>query len=104
PDLVEVIARGTADGLTLTVKPGGQELVVPGSIPATHAAELEEAIWARMHFASHLREQRLGQVVVRNELHKSDALALTQLLILYNVVTARAVVELAGTTSRAKAV
>ena len=101
PDLVDVIARGTADGLTLTVKPGGQELVVPGSIPATHAAELEEAIWDRMHFASHLREQRLGEFVVGNELHKSNALALTQLLILYHVVTARAVVALGGKTARA---
>jgi len=101
PDLVEVIARGTADGLTLTVQPGGQELVVPGSIPATHAAELEEAIWDRMHFASHLREQRLGEFVVGNELHKSNALALTQLLILYHVVTARAVVALGGKTARA---
>src|SRR5262245_15934991 len=101
PDLVDVIARGTADGLTLTGQPRGQELVVPGSIPANHAAELEEAIWDRMHFASHLREQRLGEFVIGNELHKSNALALTQLLILYHVVTARAVVALGGKTARA---
>jgi hypothetical protein len=54
-----------------------------------------------MHFASHLREQRLGEFVVGNELHKSNALALTQLLILYQVVTARAVVALGGKTARA---
>jgi phosphoribulokinase len=101
PDLAEVIARGTADGLTLDEQAGGQELVVPGSIPAAHAAELEEAIWDRMHFASHLREQRLGEFVVGNELHRSNALALTQLLILYHVVTARAVISLGGKTARA---
>ncbi len=101
PQLAEVIARGTADGVTLTEQPGGHELVVPGSMPPRHAAELEEAIWERMHFASHLREQRLGEFVVGNELHRSNALALTQLLILYHVVTARAVVALGGKSARA---
>jgi phosphoribulokinase len=101
PDLADVIAGAAADGLTFTGQAGGYELVVPGSIPASHAAELEEAIWDRMHFASHLREQRLGEFVVGNELHRSNALALTQLLILYHVVTARAVVALGGKSARA---
>jgi len=101
PDLADVIAGAAEDGLVFAEQPGGYELVVPGSIPSAHAAELEEAIWDRMHFASHLREQRLGEFVVGNELHKSNALALTQLIILYHVVTARAVVALGGKSARA---
>ena len=63
--------------------------------------ELEEAIWDRMHFASHLRTQRLGEFTVGSDLHRSDALALTQLLLLYHVVTARAVIALGGQSARA---
>jgi phosphoribulokinase len=100
PDLSDVVDRGAADGLTLTEQPGGKELCVPGTIPAEHAAELEEAMWDRMHFASHLREQRLGEFVIGTELHRSHALALTQLLILYHLVTERAVVSLGGATVR----
>ena len=42
-----------------------------------------------MHFASHLRP-RLGEFTVGTELHRSESLALVQLLILYHLVTARA--------------
>jgi phosphoribulokinase len=100
PDLSGVVEQGEAHGLTLAERPGGQELCVPGAIPPGHAAELEEAIWGRMHFASHLREQRLGEFVIGTDLHRSSALALVQLLILYHLVTARAVVSLGGQTVR----
>jgi phosphoribulokinase len=79
---------------------GGQELRVPGTIDPTRAAQIEEAIWARMQFAKHLRQQRLGEYTVGTALHRSDALALTQLLILYHLVTARATVSLGGLSAR----
>jgi phosphoribulokinase len=97
PDLTGV----TDAGLTLTPHENGHELVVAGGISAQHAAVLEEAIWERMHFASHLREQRLGEFVVGTELRRSHALAIAQLLILYHLVTARAVVALGGKSARA---
>jgi phosphoribulokinase len=53
-----------------------------------------------MHFARHLRQQRLGEFTVATELHRSDSLALVQLLILYHLVTARAVVSLGGRSAR----
>ncbi len=53
-----------------------------------------------MHFARHLRQQTLGEFTVGTALHRSDSLALVQLLILYHVVTARAVVALGGETAR----
>lgn len=88
-------------GLTVVEREGGRELVVPGSISPELAEGLEEAMWERMHFAQHLRDERLGEFVVGTELHRSNALALTQLLILYHVVTARATVSLGGNVARA---
>ena len=49
-----------------------------------------------MHFASHLRSERLGEFTIGTDLHRSESLALVQLLILYHLVTARASVALGG--------
>jgi phosphoribulokinase len=94
PDLSGVIDGSGDDGLVLTEKPGRvQELRVPGRLPHERATRIEEAIWERMHFARHLREQRLGEFTIGTELHRSDSLAVVQLLILYHLVTAREVVS-----------
>ena len=97
PDLTGVNGE---DGLTCVEKPGCQELYVPGKITPERALEIEEEIWSRMHFAAHLRQQRLGEFTIGTELHRSDSLALVQLLILYHLVTARAVVSLGGGSAR----
>jgi hypothetical protein len=47
-----------------------------------------------MHFASHLRNERLGVFAVGHQLHRSETLAIVQVLILYQLVTARAAVAL----------
>jgi phosphoribulokinase len=86
--------------LTIEERLGEHELCVPGTIGAERAAEIEEAVWERMHFASHLRQQRLGEFTIGTELRRSNALAVAQLLILYHVVTARAVVALGGLSAR----
>ena len=65
PRLAEVIARGTADGVTLTERDGRARARRPRLDAGGACAELEEAIWERMHFASHLREQRLGEFIDR---------------------------------------
>ena len=103
PDLGGIVGDG-ADGVLVAERDGEQELHVPGTIAPARAREIEEAIWERMHFARHLRVQRLGEFTVGTELHRSDALALVQLLILYHVITARAVVALGGETARPYAV
>ena len=64
------------------------------------AEEIEEAIWDRMHFASHLRSERLGEFTVGTDLHRSHSLAIVQVLILYHLVTARAAVALGGESTR----
>jgi phosphoribulokinase len=102
PDLSGVAGDGADDDLMLIEHPGEQELRIPGTISAARAVELEEAIWDRMHFASHLRQQRLGEFTIGSDLHRSGALALTQLLILYHLVTARAVIALGGESARAE--
>lgn len=101
PDLSGVVGGGADDDLTLIERSGEQELRIPGTISAGRALELEEAIWDRMHFASHLRQQRLGEFTISSDLHRSEALALTQLLLLYHLVTARAVIALGGDSARA---
>jgi hypothetical protein len=53
-----------------------------------------------MHFATHLRARRLGEFTVGTDLHRSESLALVQLLILYHLVTARATVALGGSGTR----
>ena len=54
-----------------------------------------------MHFASHLRSERLGEFTVGTELHRSESLAIVQVLVLYHLVTTRATVALGGGGTRA---
>jgi phosphoribulokinase len=98
PDLGGVVNGG--NGIELTERSGAVELYVPGRLPHERASAIEEAIWEKMHFARHLREERLGEFTIGTDLHRSDSLAVVQLLILYHLVTARAVVALGGSSSR----
>jgi phosphoribulokinase len=103
PDLSPFIGNGRK-GITLLERGADRHVRIPGDIERERAAELEEAIWDRLHFASHLRAQRLGEFTIGTELHRSESLALVQLLILYHVVTARAAIALGGTGTRADSV
>jgi phosphoribulokinase len=103
PDLSPLAARnaeGTKDwsaapdgGALALVKRGGDIVLwVPGTIHPEQSEAIEETIWEGMHFASHLRTERLGEFTVGTDLHRSESLAITQLLVLYQLVTARAAV------------
>lgn len=96
PDLSPLL-----DGPALIKREREWLLRIPGNLDPAHAAELEEAVWQRMSFASHLRIRRLGEFTVGTDLHRSDSLALVQLLILYHVVTARAALAIGGSPPRA---
>jgi phosphoribulokinase len=102
PDLSPLL-DGTASGPALVKREREWLLRIPGDLDADHAAELEEAVWERMSFANHLRIRRLGEFTVGTDLRRSDSLALVQLLILYQVVTARAALAIGGTPPRADA-
>ncbi len=91
------------DGITLDQREGEWLLTIPGQLDPAHGAEIEQAIWEKMHFASHLRSQRLGEFTVGTDLHRSESLALVQLLTLYHLVQARAALALGGNGSRSDA-
>jgi phosphoribulokinase len=99
PDLTPFI-NGKPDGLTLVDRDDARVLRIPGRMDPDHAAAVEEAIWARMHFATHLRARRLGEFTIGTELRRSESLALVQLLILYHLVTAKATLALGGEDTR----
>ena len=105
PDLMP-FAGGEPDGLQLVEGHPERILRIPGRIDPGHAEAIEEAIWERMHFATHLRARRLGEFTVGTDLYRSESLALVQLVILYHLVTARARVALGhdGTRPPAAAV
>ncbi|HLY51068.1 MAG TPA: phosphoribulokinase [Solirubrobacteraceae bacterium] len=77
------------DGGAIVTRAHDRLLRIPGNIEPRHAAELEETIWSRMSFANHLRVRRLGEFTVGTDLHRSDSLALVQLLILYHLMWGR---------------
>ena len=99
PDLSEFADDG-GKGVTVEVSDTEHRLFVPGDIDPARGAEIEEAVWERMHFASHLRSERLGEFTVGTELHRSESLAIVQVLVLYHLVTARATVALGGEGTR----
>jgi phosphoribulokinase len=100
PDLTGVVSESDDDGIVLFERPGAVELHVPGQIRPERAVRIEETIWEKMHFAAHLRQERLGEFTIGTDLHRSDSLAVVQLLILYHLVTARAVVAVGGGSAR----
>lgn len=100
PELSPVI-DGRSDGISLVTRGAESSLWVPGTIPPERSAAIEEAVWDRMHFASHLRTERLGEFTVGTALHRSEPLAITQLLVLYQLVTARAAIALGAEHARA---
>ena len=50
---------------------GDTELCVPGRSSRGARPTIEEAIWEKMHFASHLRSERLGEFTIGTDLHRS---------------------------------
>jgi phosphoribulokinase len=99
PDLTPFVNGGTG-GLMLLDRNGARIMRIPGRMEPQDAAAIEEAIWERMHFATHLRARRLGEFTIGTELRRSESLALVQLLILYHLVTAKASVAVGGEGGR----
>jgi phosphoribulokinase len=83
-------------GMGLVEGDGERTLVIAGDIDPAYSHQIQEAIWDRMRFASHLRSERLGEFTIGTQLHRSESLSLVQLVVLYHLVTARASVALGG--------
>jgi len=99
PDLAAVV-NDEPGGIAMVDQGPDRLVVIPGRLDPEAAPMIEEAIWQRMHFASHLRSQRLGEFTIGTQLHRSESLALVQLLVLYHLVTAKAAVALGGEGAR----
>jgi phosphoribulokinase len=102
PDLRAVVGRGPR-AVSLTERGEELSLWIPGGISAEASAEVQATLWERMPFADHLRTERLGEFTVGAVLRRSEALAITQLLLLYQLVTARAAISVGAADGRADA-
>jgi phosphoribulokinase len=91
PDLSPLIGP-EGRGPTLVAREHESVLRIPGHTHPELAAELEEAVWQRMQYASHLRVQRLGEFMVGTDLRHSESLALVQALLLYHLVSTRSAI------------
>ena len=96
PDMSVLLEHGDA-GISLEEESSGEHrLFIPGELDPERGAAIEEAIWQKMHFARQLRTESLGEFTVGDETHRSESLAIVQVLILYQLVTAKAAVAVSG--------
>ena len=103
PDLSIMLDEDGRDGITLEQRASERCLTIPGTVERDRGAAIEEAIWEKMHFARHMRTERLGTFAVgTDDAHRSESLAITQVLILYHLVTAKAVVAVGGDDAAAR--
>ena len=102
PDFRSVLdgEAGASDGIRISEVGEETHLHIPGQLDRERAAVIEEMIWEGLHFAQHLRSERLGEFTIGNDLHRSESLALIQLLILYHLFTATATAALDGLGAR----
>jgi phosphoribulokinase len=103
PDLTPFVEESDGE-ITLTQHDGESVLFIPDRLPRERAAAIEETVWERMHFASHLRSEQLGEFRVGTAVHRSESLALVQLVILFHMTVARATVALGGDPGEDRAV
>ncbi len=101
PDL-SVLLDAEDERITLEERGGARHLFIPGDLDPERGAAIEEGIWEKMQFAQQLRTERLGEFSVGDERHRSESLAIVQVLILYHLVTAKAAVAVGGDEASAR--
>ena len=102
PDLAVVLDGGEEEGITLEEVAGARRMFIPGDLDPERGAAIEEAVWEKMQFAQQLRTEHLGEFSVGDERHRSESLAIVQVLILYHLVTAKAAVAVSGDEASAR--
>ena len=102
PDLSVVLDEHEGHGITLEAGADTLHLRIPGDLDPEHGAAIEEAVWEKMQFAQQLRTERLGEFKVGDDRHRSESLAIVQVLILYHLVTAKAAVAVGGDETNAR--
>ncbi len=98
PDFRSVLdgSAGAEGSIAISERDGEMHLRIPGRLERARAEAIEEMIWDGLHFASHLRPERLGEFTIGTDLHRSESLALIQLLVLHHLFTATASAALDG--------
>ena len=99
PDLTPFVGDGRA-GITVEDRDEEHRVRIPADVDPAAAAEIEEAVWQKMHFARHLRTEHLGEYTIGTELQRSETLAIVQVLVLYQLATAKATIALGGDGAR----
>jgi phosphoribulokinase len=103
PDLSVLLDEGGESAITLEEdRTGGRRLFIPGDLDPESGSAIEEAVWSRMQFAQQLRTERLGEFSVGDDTHRSESLAIVQVLILYHLVTAKATIAVGGDEASAR--
>ena len=97
PDLSSLDEDSGRDAIEVEQRASERRIRIPGEIDRDRGAAIEEAIWEQMHFARHLRTEQLVLFAVgTDEAHRSESLAITQVLILYHLLTAKATAAIGG--------
>ena len=99
PDLSPFVGDGRG-GIAIEDRGDERRVHIPATVDPSDAAGIEEAVWEKMHFARHLRTDHLGEYTVGTELLRSETLAIVQVLVLYQLATAKATVALGGNGTR----
>jgi phosphoribulokinase len=102
PDMSVVLEGNEEQGITLEESAGARRLFIPGDLDPERGAAIEEGVWEKMQFAQQLRTEHLGEFTVGDEKHRSESLAIVQVLILYHLVTAKAAVAVSGDEASAR--
>jgi hypothetical protein len=97
-----ILDENANPGITLDERAHELCLRISGELDPERGAAIEEAVWGRMQFASQLRTDRLGEFTVGDDAYRSESLAIVQVLILYQLVTAKAAVAVAGDETSAR--
>ncbi len=94
-DVLAAAAEGPQPAIRLAGSGEGGEaarswsaLEIDGTVAPTRARQLDERIWAHMETHRHLRPDEIGEYLDGTTERHSDPLALTQLLVAYQVVRA----------------
>lgn len=79
--LVEAGAHGSSGGRFATLE-------IDGTVGTEQARDLDERVWAHLETHRHLRPEEIGSFIDGTTTRHSDPLALTQLIVAYQVIRA----------------
>jgi phosphoribulokinase len=96
-DLDDVLASGDRSQPPIRLVPGSapstsggrfMTLEIDGTVGREQARELDERVWAHLETHRHLRPDEIGSFIDGTTPRHSDPLALTQLIVAYQVIRA----------------